>query len=390
MIKSWIARTKPRYWPLTLLVKQAALIFVYAWVVGWKPRAFVKWLSQWGYLRHAGAGACEIGCFGPSPHVVWEATRDCNLRCTHCHASGGEAVGDELTTAEAKNLLYQVRASNTRSFVFSGGEPFLREDLFELIAYARGIGLNLFIATNGVLITPEITRRLKEYDVAVVIGLDAMKAEIHERIRGVPGCFEATMAGIRNSAQAGLYFHLNIVAIKINLHEVARIIDFGNSIGAFSYFIYNFVAMGRGEQVQEYKLSQQETRRLLEIIRDNQRKSSTIIIPVAFPEYFAYLVEKRGIKSRKMVNFLSRFLGGCQVGRGMTYIKPNGDVWACPFLPARVGNIREASLVEIQRGLASFRLEQNYPECQLCLFQTLCGGCKARMSMGLHCSLTET
>jgi len=390
MIKSGIARAKPRYLPLTLLVKQAALMFVYAWVAGWKPRAFVKWLSHWQHLRHAGAGAGEIGCFGPSPHLVWEATSHCNLRCAHCHAYGGETVTDELTTAEAKNLLCQVRASNIRSFVFSGGEPFLREDLFELIAYARGIGLNLFIATNGVLITPEIARRLKEYDVAVVIGIDAMKAEIHERIRGVPGCFEAMMAGIRNSAQAGLYFHFNIVATKINLDEVARIIDFGNSIGAFSYFIYNFVALGRGEQVEEYKLSQQENRQLLEIIRDNQRKSSTIIIPVAFPEYWAYLVEKRAIKSRRMVNFLSHFLGGCEAGRGMTYIKPNGDVWACPFLCDTVGNIREASLVEIQRRLASFRLEQNCPECQPCLFQPLCGGCKARMSLGLDCSLTET
>jgi len=139
-------------------------------------------------LKHAGAGATEIGCFGPNPHVVWEATSRCNLRCGHCHAWGGEKIIPELSTTEVKSLIIQVSNSGIGTFVFTGGEPFLREDLFELIDYARQFHLHLFVATNGTLITPEIAGKLKEKNVGVVIGIDALDPNIHDRDQGGRRC----------------------------------------------------------------------------------------------------------------------------------------------------------------------------------------------------------
>jgi len=85
-------------------------------------------------------------------------TGRCNLDCIHCHAFGGDASYDELTEEEGRALIDQVAALDIRSFVFTGGEPLLREDIFDLIAYAKSIGFSVFIATNGTLITKEIEK----------------------------------------------------------------------------------------------------------------------------------------------------------------------------------------------------------------------------------------
>lgn len=116
---------------------------------------------------------------------------------------------------------FSYKTFSIRTFVFTGGEPLLREDLFELIAYAKSRGFAVFIATNGTLITKEVAKLLRKYNVGVVIGLDGMNPEVHDSIRGVEGAYDAVIAGI------------------------------GNCI-AENYFIYNFIPFGRGEEIQEY------------------------------------------------------------------------------------------------------------------------------------------
>ena len=370
-----------------VLFRQATLITMYAWFTGWKARRFFRWMIQPQNLTHAGAGATEIGCFGPNPHVVWEATSRCNLRCGHCHAFGGEKIIAELNTAEAMSLIKQVADAGIGTFVFSGGEPLLREDLFELIDYARQLRLNVFIASNGTLITGDIARELKEREVGVVIGIDALDARIHDRIRGVEGALEAAKQGILNSSRAKLYLHLNIVATRINLPEVARVIDYGNQLGAFSYFIYRFVPIGRGEDVRQWDLDDEQALQLMQTVLNKQRTSSAFIIPVAFPEYWAYAAKLRGIRDQKFVRSLGQYFGGCQAGRGMTYIKPDGDVWACPFLPTTVGNIKDKPLTEIRGLLAQYRDSLSIPKCTGCYLEPVCGGCKARPDDGVNCTV---
>ena len=178
-------RVKPFYNPPYLLLKQAAAIMIYAWLTGWNKREFLRWAGQLQNLFHAGAGAKQICCFGVNPHVVWEMTGRCNLKCIHCHAFGGEASYDELSKEEGMALIDQIASLGIRTFVFTGGEPLMREDLFELIAYAKSKGFTVFIATNGTMITSEVAKLLRAFNVGVVIGLDGMNPEIHDSIRGV-------------------------------------------------------------------------------------------------------------------------------------------------------------------------------------------------------------
>jgi len=309
-------------------------------------------------------------------------TSRCNLRCIHCHAFGGEVTYDELTTEEGKALIDQIAALGIRTLVFTGGEPLLRNDLFELIAYARSKRLNIHIATNGTLITKEVAKLLSRYKVSAVIGLDGMDPNIHDSIRGVKGAYDAVIRGIENCVAENLYLHLNIVATRYNFNEIEKIIDYGSKIGVYSYFIYNFVPFGRGEIIQNYALRRKDFIALLDLILNKQREVQAIIIPVAAPEYWAYALQRRGIHSGRLIGFLGHFVGGCLAGKGMIYIKPNGDVWACPFIPIRVGNVREERLENIREKLKSYRLELERKTalwCNDCEYQPVCGGCKARM-----------
>ncbi len=164
-----------------------------------------------------------------------------------------------------------------------------------------------------------------------------------------------------------------------NFDEIERIIDYGDRIGVYSYFIYNFVPCGRGEAVRDNALGNDDFKALLDLIFKKQREVRAILIPVAAPEYWAYVLQRRGIHSKRLIRFLGHFIGGCLADKGMVYIKPNGDVWACPFLPVQVGNVRKESIEGIWGALNEFRCELGETECNGCEYVQVCSGCKAKM-----------
>jgi radical SAM protein with 4Fe4S-binding SPASM domain len=106
-----------------------------------------------------------------------------------------------------------------------------------------------------------------------------------------------------------------------------------------------------------------------------------ILIPVAAPEYWAYALQRRGLHNKRLLQFLGNFVGGCLADKGMVYIKPNGDVWACPFLPVPVGNVRKEKVDGIWNALQTFRFEHNENACDRCEYARVCGGCKSRMML---------
>lgn len=377
------APTKLPLSPPQLVLRQAAALALHAWLTGWRGRALFRWAYQLRNPTHASAGAEQISCFGVSPHVVWEATGRCNLRCVHCHARGGEAGVGELTKGEAMALIDRVASAGIRTFVFSGGEPLLREDLFELIRYAKSRGLSLFIATNGTLISRRVARLLKRYGVGAVIGVDSLDPEVHDSIRGVRGALEAALEGVENCASEGVYVHLNIVAFRGGLREVERVIDYGNAVSAYSYFVYNFVPFGRGEAVPEGALEGEGLEALFNLLLRKQRGASGIIVSVAAPEYWAYLLRRRGVEGGRLVRLAGRLIGGCLADKGMVYVKTSGDVWPCPFLPISAGNAREARLDRILERLRPLRLGLRL------LSSAARSGCKVRMLLKYACPVGQ-
>jgi len=138
------------------------------------------------------------------PVVAWNVTRRCNLKCIHCYTDSDESASpDELTTDEGKTLLDDLATFQIPALLFSGGEPLMRKDIFELIAYARKLGIRSTLSTNGTLITPEIAQRVKDVGVSYVgISLDGI-GEVNDCFRGKKGAFELAMRGFKNCVAVG-------------------------------------------------------------------------------------------------------------------------------------------------------------------------------------------
>ncbi|MBE5711287.1 MAG: radical SAM protein, partial [Slackia sp.] len=129
--------------------------------------------------------------------VSWMTTNRCNLKCAHCYQDADECDSRELSTEEARTMISQIARAGFKIMIFSGGEPLMRDDIFELVAHAASCGLRPVFGSNGTLITPEIARKLKEAGAcAMGISIDSLDAEKHDIFRGVPGAHAATLAGI--------------------------------------------------------------------------------------------------------------------------------------------------------------------------------------------------
>ncbi|HOJ52758.1 MAG TPA: radical SAM protein [Syntrophales bacterium] len=376
--------TKAFFHPPSLLFRQLGSVCLMGYLNGW--RRFPGWLLRYGFKSIPVAnGATGMGCIGYPGHPVWEVTGACNLRCIHCHATSGQAEGDELSTEEGKRLIDMLAEEDEfRTLVFTGGEPLVRPDIFELLAHAKKAGLKNIIATNGTLIDEEMAFKLKENGVVCnAISLDAASPAIHDKIRNRPGAFDLAMRAIEATRKAGILLQINTTAMEYNLPELPKLIQLADSLGAGIMLMYQLVAVGRGEKIERATLKKSANRNLSEIIRKEQKSARTIVEPVAGPQYWPYLLSQKGIENGFFLKVAGKVFHGCAAGRGFVYVKANGDVWPCPFVEVSGGNIRHQSFHEIYHHSQVFRDLRRREEtlkglCGECNYKTVCGGCRGR------------
>jgi MoaA/NifB/PqqE/SkfB family radical SAM enzyme len=186
------------------------------------------------------------------PVVVWNVTRQCNLKCVHCYAHAkDEFFENELSFEEGKTLIDDLAGFGVPVLLFSGGEPLVRKDLPDLAAYAVEKGMRAVISTNGTLITKKMARTLKEIGLSYVgISLDGMET-INDRFRGVRGAFNKAMQGIRNSQEAGIKVGLRFTINKANVQEIPSIFDLLEEMDIPRVCFYHLVYAGRGSKMVE-------------------------------------------------------------------------------------------------------------------------------------------
>src|SRR5690606_32152250 len=150
-----------------------------------------------------------------------------NLRCVHCYTdSEARKYPDELTTQEALAVLDDLAAFKVPAVLFSGGEPLVRPDIYELAAYARGLGLHVVLSTNGTLIDEAAARRLAELRFAYVgISLDSAIPAVHDEFRGMTGAFERTMRGFRHCVAAGQKVGLRLTLTRHTAQNLDALFD---------------------------------------------------------------------------------------------------------------------------------------------------------------------
>jgi radical SAM protein with 4Fe4S-binding SPASM domain len=326
-----------------------------------------------------------MGCIGYPGHPVWEVTGACNLRCIHCHAVSGQAAKDELTTDEGKRLIDMIAAeSEFRTLIYTGGEPLVRPDIFELLRHSQKAGLANIIATNGTLIDEEMAFKLKDHGVVChAISLDAANPSVHNMVRNKEGAFDLAMRGIEATRKAGIMLQTNTTAMEYNMPHLPELIDYADRCGAGIMLMYQLVAVGRGEKIEQATLKKSANQHLSELISEKQKSCSMIIEPVAGPQYWPYLLEKGGIRGGPLLKLAEKVFHGCAAARGFVYIKANGDVWPCPFVEVSGGTVRNTGFHQIYHESELSRNLRRREEtlkglCGECRYKTVCGGCRGR------------
>lgn len=345
--------------------------------------------------HHAGNEALRYGHSSekgaPRPVVVWAITKACNLRCVHCYASAeASAAPGELDHQEGRLLLDDLRGFGVPAVLFSGGEPLARPDALELMAYARSIGLNATLSTNGTLIDDAMADALARIDLRYAgISIDGARAR-HDQLRGQPGAYDASIAAIRRCRERGIRTGVRFTVHALNQIDLEDVIGMCAREGVNRLCIYHLAYAGRGGRMQRVDLSPDQTRRVvdricasaLELHRDG---SDLEVLTVGNHADAAYLLTRLAASDTTRESAAHAKLagsGGNRSGCNIASIDPLGNVHYDQFSwHYDCGNVRDQPFSRIWSQARDPRLAvlrdraTHLPErCRSCRFLDVCNG----------------
>ncbi|WDP86629.1 MAG: heme b synthase [Desulfobacter sp.] len=319
--------------------------------------------------------------------VAWETTRRCNLSCKHCRALAEDhPYENELSTQDSFKLLDQIRQVGTPIIILTGGEPLLRDDIFDIAAYGNKIGLRMVMAPNGTLLNQENVAKLKASGIKrISVSLDGASPETHDDFRGLKNAFKQTLKGIETAKAAGLDFQVNTTITKTNLDEIPRILALAEELGAVAHHIFLLVPTGRGKYIVDSAIDAQEYEKTLNWFYDQQSKTKLQLKATCAPHYYRILRQRAKADGQK-VNFethgLDAVTRGCLAGTGFCFISHVGRVQTCGFLDVTCGDITQQTFKEVWENSEVFNKLRNFNnlegKCSICEFKQVCGGCRAR------------
>ena len=345
-------------------------------------------------LRYAGNAHCmkNGAAEGMGPVVVWNSTKTCNLKCRHCYMnSDARKYQDELTTEEAKKFMDDLAEFHVPVLLFSGGEPLIRPDFFELAEYAANKGIRPTLSTNGTLITRETAQRIKDLGVGYVgISLDGLQ-DVNDKFRGVDGAYEKAMRGIENCVAVGQRVGLRFTINHHNIRELENIFDFIEEKNINRVCFYHLVYSGRGSRMMDEDVTPEESRRAMDIIirrtRDfEERGLEKEILTVdnhcdGVYMYLKALSEGEKETAEQILKYIS-MNGGNRSGIAFGEVDPMGYVHPDQFTQHHTfGNVRERKFGDIwmdtadpiMRGLKD-RKPLLKGRCAKCRFLANCNG----------------
>lgn len=326
--------------------------------------------------------------------VVWNYTNACNLRCKHCYQSAGKPTPDELTTDECLDIIDQFHDDYVVTIAFSGGEPLLREDFYDVARYATERQIYVSVATNGTQLTKSNLNRLADSGVGYLqISLDAADPKVHDTFRGVPGCWAKTVQGIKNAVEDGRFYTSIATTITTdNYFQFRDVVELSKKLKVRRLLIYNFIPTGRGEEITKLDIPPEDREELMrQEFRELSRGFEVMTTAPQFarvcmmesetgPISLAHVGSVPGARGR--IRALAEYIGGCGAGRVYCALQPDGTVTPCVFMPIPVGNVRNEKFIDIWRKspvMQKLRSRDNlWGHCATCSYKRVCGGCRAR------------
>jgi radical SAM protein with 4Fe4S-binding SPASM domain len=374
--------------------------------------------------------------------VVWNITKNCNMRCVHCYEDASVKGKDELSRDQILESIDVMAKAGVTSIAFSGGEPTLHPNILDFIKYVDDNGMFPAIATNGYIFKDQ-SKAKKFVDEGlefVQISLDGINPSTHDSFRKINGAWERAVEAIKNFVELGIFVEVATTVTEHNIDEIHDMIYFLRDLGIDWFMLYNFIPTGKGSEILDLDLSPKERKDLL----TNAYKENTgdMQILSTAPQYAAVAenlasnnhlnnynynnntnganginninntnktnnnsnnyneTEQEHIDnpniipthfynpeySNPMIAQLADFIGGCGAGRFYINLEPNGDIYPCVFFPheeeVKLGNILVDNFEEIWKEeplLSKLRDKKILKgHCGKCDSRNTCGGCRAR------------
>ena len=332
--------------------------------------------------------------------VVYNLTNRCNLLCQHCFQKASADQKDLMTKQQKLHIIDQLNEAGTAAITFSGGEPLMSDDFWEIAGYASSKGIFVSIDTNGTLINPSVASKLVEFGVRYAqVSIDSPDPAEHDKFRGLDGAFGLSMKGVASMKAVGMYLSMGVTLTAFNAGKIDRFIELAKKNHFDRIVFYHLIPVGRGESVKNLDLTPQKRAEVMEKLANFYDPEIEVLSET--PHYAtetAKFTDKVAQKlpdsncfpitsffnmgrERQYMKALRFVFGGCPAGRLYANIQPNGDLTPCmfsPFYPV-VGNLTKQSLAQAWNG---FQILWDRTKlkgiCGNCKHRIECGGCRAR------------
>lgn len=327
--------------------------------------------------------------------IAWEVTRACAYACVHCRADAlHQRDPRELSTNEAYALIDRLADfGNTPILIFTGGDPMMRRDLKELIAYATLKGLRCSLTpTATALATRERLEQVKEAGIRrIALSLDAPSPEVHDNFRQVPGSWQRTMEILHRAQEVGLSVQVNTTVSKHNVDILADMVPFIQEVNAVQWSVFFLVPTGRA--MLEQMISAEQHEQTFNWLYDLSQKAPFDIKGTAAPMYRRVAIERKKAEAGdqpitfqgagfQYADGLNRPTRGVNDGNGFLFISHIGEIQPSGFLPITAGLIRENDIVDVYRNHPMFKELRDYSKlkgvCRTCQYVDVCGGQRGR------------
>jgi len=344
----------------------------------------------------------------PMRLLFWETTAGCNLECVHCRRLdvSRELSKDDMTTAQATAMIRSLRAVGRPIVVFSGGEPLMRPDIFELAHIAAEAELPTALATNGTMIDDAMADRVVQAGFRrTAISFDGPDASTHDRFRGLDGSFDAAIRGFEALRDRGMSMQVNSTITRHNVAMLDQTYERALRLGADALHLFMLVPVGCGMELDpSVQLTPEEYEAALHWIHDRADEGRLQLKATCAPHYFRIARQRAKREGARMPTVhgqakpgaggqagghpggqtggMHTMTKGCLAGQAVAFVSHTGEVFPCGYLPVSSGNVTRTGLPAIWRDSAVFAdlrgARDLSGKCGCCEYQNVCMGCRAR------------
>ncbi len=344
--------------------------------------------------------------------LFWESTAECNLACAHCRRLdvGRELAHNDLTTEQALDMIRSLPQLGRPIVVFSGGEPLMRPDVFELAEAAGKLNLPTALATNGTIMDDQIAQKIVDVGFQrISMSFDGPDAETHDQFRRIDGSFEATVRGFKELKRRGMSLQINTSISRHNYDKLDAMYQFAVDMGADALHTFMIVPVGCGMELSDdVRLTPQEYEQAMQWTYDRSLEGRIHLKATCSPHYFRVMRQRAKADGQTVPAAahphknmkpqgpppgrpasgatdkpdMTAMTKGCLAGQAVCFVSHTGEVFPCGYLPVSSGNIKETPLPEIWRKSPVFAYLRDdsrlQGKCGCCEYRRVCMGCRAR------------